>query len=89
MRGPTAHDVLGRVTLVTGKEEFLNERSIVAVREAVRRHDVEAELSAARASMLEAFAPVAGDPVADELFTSETIDHYEEHLAGLRGLGTS
>ena len=38
-RGPRPEDVLGRVTLVTGKEEFLNERTVVAVRDAVRRHD--------------------------------------------------
>jgi DNA polymerase-3 subunit delta len=30
---PRAADVLGRVTLVTGKEEFLNERTVVAVRD--------------------------------------------------------
>jgi DNA polymerase-3 subunit delta len=40
---PQPADVLGRVTLVTGPEEFLNERTIVAVRDAVRRHDPEAE----------------------------------------------
>jgi DNA polymerase-3 subunit delta len=45
MRGPTAADVLGRVTLVTGKEEFLSERTVSGVRDAVRRHDSEAELS--------------------------------------------
>ncbi len=38
-RGPRPEDVLGRVTLVTGKEEFLNERTVAAVRDAVRRHD--------------------------------------------------
>ena len=44
-RGPRPEDVLGRVTLVTGKEEFLNERTVVAVRDAVRRHDASAEIS--------------------------------------------
>ena len=39
MAGPSPADVLGRVTLVTGKEEFLNERTVAAVRDAVRRHD--------------------------------------------------
>jgi len=29
MAGPVASDVLGRVTLVTGPEEFLAERTIV------------------------------------------------------------
>src|SRR5919112_279703 len=51
-RGPKAEDVLGLVTLVTGKEEFLNERTIVALRDAVRRHDAEAELSETQASGL-------------------------------------
>ena len=51
-RGPTPDDVLGRVTLVTGKEEFLSERTVVGVREAVRRHDGEAELSETQASGL-------------------------------------
>ena len=45
MPAPRAADVLGRVTLVTGKEEFLNERTVVSVREPVRAHDPEAELS--------------------------------------------
>ena len=33
MAGPRASDVLGRVTLVTGKEEFLGERAVTQVRE--------------------------------------------------------
>lgn len=45
MAGPQASDVLGRVTLVTGKEEFLSERTVGAVRAAVRGHDAEAEHS--------------------------------------------
>src|SRR6476619_6032959 len=52
MRGPTPTDVLAHVTLVTGKEEFLSERTVVGVREAVRRHDSEAELSETLASGL-------------------------------------
>jgi DNA polymerase-3 subunit delta len=36
---------LGRVTLVTGPEEFLGERTVAAVRSAVRKHDAEAEVS--------------------------------------------
>lgn len=51
-RGPRAEDVLGRVTLVTGKEEFLSERTVAAVRDAVRAHDAEAELSETLASDL-------------------------------------
>jgi hypothetical protein len=50
--------------------------------------DVEAGLEAARAGLLEAFATVAGDQEADELFASETIEHYEEHLPALRGLAS-
>lgn len=49
MAGPRAADVLGRVTLVTGKEEFLGERTVAAVRAAVRGHDPDAELSETRA----------------------------------------
>ena len=51
-RGPRAEDVLGWVTLVTGKEELLNERTVVAVRDAVRRHDAEAEISETQAAGL-------------------------------------
>ena len=39
MANPQPQDVLGRITLVTGPEEFLGERAIAAVRAAVRRHD--------------------------------------------------
>ena len=45
MRGPRAEDVLGRVTLVTGKEEFLSERTVASVRAAVKGFDAEAELA--------------------------------------------
>lgn len=68
MAGPRAEDVLGRVTLVTGKEEFLNERTVHAVREAVRRHDAEAELSEVPASDLTAGS--LGDLAAPSLFSS-------------------
>jgi len=47
MSHPRPADVLGRVTLLTGPEEFLNERTLVSVREAVRAHDPEAETSEA------------------------------------------
>ena len=43
---------LGRVTLVTGPEEFLNERVVGAVRAAVRRADPEAEISATEGAQL-------------------------------------
>ena len=45
--GPAPGDVLGHVTLVTGKEEFLRERTVGAVRAAVRSHDGEAEMAEA------------------------------------------
>jgi DNA polymerase-3 subunit delta len=67
-RGPSAHDVLGRVTLVTGKEEFLSERTVVGVREAVRRHDHEAEISETQASGLS--LGELGDLSAPSLFSS-------------------
>lgn len=47
-----AGDVLGRVILVTGKEEFLNERTITTVRGVVRAHDPESELSETGAAEL-------------------------------------
>ncbi|MCB0895298.1 MAG: DNA polymerase III subunit delta [Nocardioidaceae bacterium] len=71
MAGPThprAADVLGRVTLVTGKEEFLNERTVTAVRTAVRHHDHEAELSETLASDLT--LATLGELSAPSLFSS-------------------
>ena len=65
---PRAADVLGRVTLVTGKEEFLNERTVSAVREAVRAHDAEAELSETLASELS--LATLGELAAPSLFSS-------------------
>ncbi len=53
-QGPRASQVLGRVTLVTGKEEFLNERTVTAVRQAVRQHDADAEMAESLASALTA-----------------------------------
>lgn len=47
-----ADDVLGRVLLVTGKEEFLGARVVEEVRAAVRAHDPEAEISDAAAADL-------------------------------------
>jgi DNA polymerase-3 subunit delta len=67
-RGPAAHDALGRVTLVTGKEEFLAERTVAGVRDAVRRHDPEAELSETDATGLSLAA--LGEMSAPSLFSS-------------------
>ena len=67
-QGPSAKQVLGRVTLVTGKEEFLNERTVTSVRQAVMAYDPEAEFSEALASELTA----AGleEMTAPSLFTA-------------------
>ena len=43
--GPSAAQVLGRVTLVTGKEEYLSARTVASVRQAIRAHDAEAEVA--------------------------------------------
>jgi DNA polymerase III subunit delta len=67
-RGPQPGEVLGRVTLVTGKEEFLNERTVTAVREAVRRHDDDAELTECLASGLT--LAELGEMSAPSLFSS-------------------
>jgi DNA polymerase III subunit delta len=68
MAGPQAADVLGRVTLVTGKEEFLNERTVSAVREAVRRHDADAEMAETLAGDLS--LATLGELAAPSLFSS-------------------
>ena len=90
MAGPRAADVLGRVTLVTGKEEFLNERTVGAVRDAVRRHDAEAELSETSAGDLT--LAMLGEMSAPSLFSStrcvvvRALENLpEESVAGLLG----
>ncbi len=65
---PRAADVLGRVTLVTGKEEFLNERTVSAVREAVRGYDAEAEVAETTAADLS--LATLGELAAPSLFSS-------------------
>ena len=59
---------LGRVTLVTGKEEFLGERTVAATRDAVRRADPEAELSETQAAGLT--LATFGELAAPSLFSS-------------------
>jgi len=93
-RGPQPADVLGRVTLVTGKEEFLNERTVVAVRAAVRRHDGEAELSETQASGLT--LAELGELAAPSLFSSTRCvvvrgleNLPEESVEGLLGYATA
>ena len=68
MTGPPAADVLGRVTLVTGKEEFLNERTVTTAWTAVREHDPEAELSQTMAGDLTLAG--LGELAAPSLFSS-------------------
>lgn len=48
--------------------------------------DVESAVVRARNALLEAFASVVTEPAAVELFESETIEHYEEHIGAVRAL---
>jgi DNA polymerase-3 subunit delta len=63
-----ASDVLGRVTLVTGPEELLNHRAVVAATAAVRRMDPEAEVSETSAAELS--MATLGDLAAPSLFST-------------------
>ena len=65
---PSAAQVLGRVILVTGKEEFLSERTVRSVRDAVRQHDGEAEFSEANAGDLT--LATLGEMSAPSLFST-------------------
>src|SRR3954452_22809641 len=65
---PTPQDVLGRLTLVTGPEEFLGERAIAGVRAAVRSHDAEAEFSDTMAASLT--MAELGDLASPSLFSA-------------------
>src|SRR6478752_6983241 len=68
MSDPQPQDVLGRLTLVTGPEEFLGERAINGVRAAVRRHDPEAEFSETMAASLT--MAELGDLASPSLFSA-------------------
>ena len=63
-----SESTLGRVTLVTGKEEFLNERTVREVRAAVRAYDAEAEVSETAAGDLT--LATLGEMAAPSLFSS-------------------
>lgn len=63
-----ASDVMGRVTLVTGKEELLAARVVDDVRAAVRGHDPEAEFSDATATELT--LATLGELAAPSLFSA-------------------
>ena len=68
MANPKASDILGHVTLVTGPEEFLNQRTVSAALAAVRAADPESEVSETSASTLTMAA--LGDLAAPSLFSS-------------------
>jgi len=68
MATPKASDVLGRVTLVTGPEEFLNQRTVSAALRAVRAAEPESEVSETTADQLTMAA--LGDLAAPSLFSS-------------------
>ncbi len=68
MAGTRTADVLGRITLVTGAEEFLNERTVRQVRDAVRAHDSEAEFSEVMGADLSAAS--MGELAAPSLFSA-------------------
>jgi hypothetical protein len=76
------------------EEDWSNEQTdatnarVLAESRSMQAADVEAGVAATRADLLEAFTPMSGDPAAQELFASETIEHYEEHLPAVRGLGS-
>jgi DNA polymerase-3 subunit delta len=88
MVNPQPQDVLGKVTLITGPEEFLGERAIAEVRTAVRRHDAEAEISETSAASLT--MATLGELAAPSLFSTTRCvvvrrleDLPEESAAGL------
>ena len=63
-----AAEVLGRLILVTGKEEFLGERTVNEVRAAVRHYDAEAEFADTPAGDLT--LATLGELAAPSLFSS-------------------
>ncbi|MDP3967862.1 MAG: DNA polymerase III subunit delta [Nocardioides sp.] len=87
-------DVVGRVLLISGPEEFLAERHVQAARAAVRAHDAEAEVSDAAADQLT--MATLGEMAAPSLFSSTRCvvvrglqDLPEESAAGLVEYATS
>jgi DNA polymerase-3 subunit delta len=67
-RGPSSGDVLGHVTLVTGPEELLNERTVARALRAVRAADPESEVSETTGDQVT--MGVLGDLAAPSLFSS-------------------
>lgn len=68
MAKPEASDILGRVTLVTGPEELLNERAVAAARAAVQEADPASEFSETNAEQLSMAA--LADLAAPSLFSA-------------------
>jgi DNA polymerase-3 subunit delta len=68
MASPHASDILGHVTLVTGPEEFLNQRAVTAAVAAVRAADPESEVSETTAEQISMAA--LGELAAPSLFSS-------------------
>ena len=68
MASPQASEILGHVTLVTGPEEFLNQRAVDAAIKAVRGADPESEVSETSADQVS--MAVLGDLAAPSLFSS-------------------
>lgn len=92
--GPQIGDLLGRVVLVTGKEEFFNERSVQTVREVVRAYDADAELADSPAADLT--LATLGELAAPSLFSTtrcivvRALEHLpEESVAGLVDYATA
>ena len=88
MASPDPAQVLGRITLVTGPEEFLAERTVQQVRAACRKADPEAEVSETVADQLT--MATLGELAAPSLFSSTRCvvvrkleDLPEESVAGL------
>lgn len=68
MAAPRASDILGHVIVVTGPEEFLNQRTVRAALDAVRAADPESEVSETMADQLTMGA--LGELAAPSLFSS-------------------
>ena len=73
MATPRATDILGHVTLVTGPEEFLNQRAVTTAVTAVRAAEPESELSETTADVVS--MAVLGDLAAPSLFSSIRCAH--------------
>lgn len=94
MAAPDPSQVLGRITLVTGPEEFMAERTVQSVRAAVRGYDAEAEVSETTADLLT--MATLGELAAPSLFSSTRCvvvrsfeDLPEESVAGLLDYGAA